>query len=333
MSLKVWGDQPTQFFFELTPEVIFDAVEAVHPKLKCTGRAFALNSMENRVYEVEMASRDDATTVLYVIKFYRPGRWTKEQILEEHEFLKDLGDHELPAVAPVSLSSSTLHEVESTGIYFSLFPKQAGRMLQEMTIENADHIGRLLARLHRIGKSKPSQHRIAITPDTYGVENIEGLRRTKLIPMNHENAYLKLCDEIVKKIQPMFRGIDVHRIHGDCHLGNILFGKDGYFLVDFDDMVVGPPVQDIWLLLPGRDEYSKQILNKLLTSYEVMHDFDDSSLRLMEPLRALRFIHFNAWVAKRWEDPVFKKTFDRFTSDAYWQEQKQILAEQNELIK
>lgn len=336
MSTHAWGDADTQYFFELTPDKILDAVEAAG--FRCTGRCLTLNSLENRVYEVELEIEDkealkSPSDRFRIVKFYRPGRWSKEQILEEHQFLLDLQKSEVPVVAPVPFADgSTLKKIENGNIWYTVFPKAGGRSPDELNDDQLEMIGRLLARLHQVGASGDAPHRIRLDPKTYGRENLDYLLTHKTIPAElaprYRDVVLRICDAS----EPLFEQTPIQRIHGDCHFGNLLFGSSGLYWVDFDDMVRGPTVQDFWLLIPGRDDYSRRQLELMVSAYEEMRDFDRRSLKLIEPLRALRFVHFAAWIAKRWQDPVFPKYFVQFGTPRYWQEQLQDLEEQHELI-
>ena len=321
-------------FFELVPERILGAVEKAG--VKCTGRCLQLNSMENRVYELEIEVDEKniskPSDKFLISKFYRPNRWTKEQILEEHEFLKDLKENEIPVVAPYLFpDSSSLKEQD--GIMFTLFPKQGGRIPDELNTEELLIVGRLLARLHNIGQTKEAPNRLVLDPETYGLSNLDFLIENEIIPTAFENNYEQIVENICEISFPWFEDADYQRIHGDCHHGNILHGNDGFFLVDFDDMLTGPCIQDLWLLCPGRDEDSKQKLETLLEGYQQMKPFDQNSLRLIEPLRALRMVHFSAWIAKRWDDPSFQRTFIEYGTDKYWSEEIQALMECLELMQ
>ncbi len=331
---STWGSSETQYFYQITPEKILDAVEA--GGLRCTGRCLPLNSMENRVYEVELELDEEPATPserFRIAKFYRPGRWTQQQILEEHAFLKDLKDAEIPVVAPQPFSDgSTLHKLPDIDIWYTLFPKMGGRSPDELNDEQLLQIGRLLARMHNVGAAKEAPSRIQLNATTYGVENLKYLIDSKVIPVNVLPRYQKAVEDICKVSEPWFAAAEVQRIHGDCHLGNLLWGSAGLYWVDFDDMVRGPCIQDMWLLLPGRDAYAKRQLNVLLQGYEQMREFDDTTLRLMEPLRALRFVHFSAWISKRWEDPAFPRAFAHYGSPKYWEEQLADMEEQRDLI-
>lgn len=348
--ISAWGEAETKYFYELTPERILSAVEAYG--LRCTGRCLALNSLENRVYEVEVVA-EDASLETYgvetvinqstvssspsehfrIVKFYRPGRWTAAQIREEHQFLLDLVSLEIPVVAPLrSTNGETLLEVPDCQIFYSLFPKIGGRNPQELSDEQLPLIGRLLARLHNCGAVRQAEHRITLSPDSYGRASLKFLLDAKILPPHIETRYADLVNRICDIADPLFEGVATQRIHGDCHLGNLLWGREGPFWVDFDDMVVGPCVQDLWLVVPGRDEQSRWQMSILIEGYEQMREFDHRTLKLIEPLRALRMIHFSGWIAKRAEDPAFSKVFLDFGTERYWSEQITNLQEQLELI-
>ena len=337
-ALATWGDAP-QFFYDLTPGVILDAVEASTNR-RCTGRALALNSMENRVYEIEWDVDSLETPPqtpaerFCIAKFYRPGRWSKEQILEEHQFLLDLVEADIPVVAPMALNDdATLHQEPNSGLYYAVFPKVGGRSPDELAVEEVKRVGRYLGRMHRVGMTRVAKSRVQIGPETYGLSSLAFLKQEKHIPLHLENEYESCVKKICEISAPRFESVAHHRVHGDCHLGNLLFGRQGYFWVDFDDMVVGPAIQDLWLMLPGRYTQERELWDALLSGYETMHEFDDASLKLVESLRALRMIHFSAWIAKRWEDPSFKRAFGTFGQERYWQEQLGALKEQLALVK
>jgi len=319
--------------------VILDAVEASTGK-RCSGRALALNSMENRVYEIEwdeesLDSKPKTPADRFCIaKFYRPGRWSKQQILEEHQFLLDLVEADIPVVAPMVFEDgSTLHEDEKSGLYYAVFPKVGGRSPDELSVEEVTRVGRYLGRMHRVGMTRCADARVHIGPDTYGLASLSFLLQEKHIPPHIQNDYADCVRKICELSAPGFAAATKHRVHGDCHLGNLLFGRGGYFWVDFDDMVTGPAIQDLWLMMPGRYKDERALWDALLRGYETMHEFDDATLKLVEPLRALRMIHFSAWIAKRWEDPAFKRAFGSFGQERYWQDQLAALREQLSLIE
>lgn len=322
-------------FIALSPERILTAVEALG--VRCTGRCLQLNSMENRVFEVEIEVSADESTGnprerFRVVKFYRPGRWSQAQILEEHRYLTELSGAEVPVVAPCQFrDGTTLHQEPTSKIWYTVFPKQGGRNPGEITEEFAPQIGRALARMHAIGSGSDAPNRLRLTPDEYGRSNLQFLLAQKLIHPKVEAIYAKAVEQLCTIIEPLFRDLRLQRIHGDCHMGNLLWA-DGPWFVDFDDMVVGPCVQDFWLLLSGRDDYAKEQLRRILDSYQQLRPFDWSTLRLIEPLRALRYIHYSAWIARRWQDPTFPRAFPEFGTEQYWNGAARDLFEQLNFI-
>ncbi len=323
-STSVWGDAHTRYFYQLTPDRILDAVES-STGTRCTGRALALNSLENRVYELEIELDEppqDPAARFLIAKFYRPGRWSEAQIRDEHAFLLELAEQEIPVVAPIRLiDGETLHKLKDADIWYAVFPKIGGRSPDELNDDQLMQVGRLLARIHNVGAARSSSHRIHLNPATYGLANLRHLLDAKIIPPQIAGAYTEVVERICATSAPLFEATSTHRIHGDCHMGNLLMGRERFFFVDFDDMVTGPAVQDIWLLIPGRDDYARRQLEALLEGYTTMRDFDRQSLRLIEPLRALRFVHFSAWIGRRWQDPSFPRAFPQFGTDSYWNEQ------------
>ncbi len=335
MGDYVWGNTKTQFFFNLTPETILNAIE--NTGFKVTGRCLSLNSMENRVFEVEIDIDDKDVHVpsdrFLVAKFYRPGRWTKEQILDEHNFLLDLKDNEIPVIAPLQINNETLFTDKETNLYYCLFPKRGGRIPQEMSDEQLEITGRLLARIHNVGSIKKAEHRIILNPTSFGRNNLKFILDQKIIPTHLESSYQDLVEEICEIGEPLFKKTEQIRIHGDCHWGNLIVRDEEISFIDFDDMLMGPPVQDIWLVTPGKDAENTRQRNILLAAYETMRDFDNSSLKLVEVLRAFRYIHFSAWIAKRWDDPSFKNAFAHFEDQNYWEVQTNDLRVQLRDIK
>lgn len=336
MNDFAWGNKDTEFFYALTPERILDAVEA-STGLRCTGRTMALNSMENRVYEIEIEMDErpvNPADAFIIAKFYRPGRWSLEQIQAEHTFLANLVEVEIPAVAATPfVDGKTIHKLDDAGIYYTVFPKIRGRSPYELTDQDLQIVGRLLARMHNAGAAGNADCRIKLEPNTYGLGSLTYLLEAKAIPMELESAYKTMVESICQISEPWFAQASYQRIHGDCHLGNLLHGGQGFFWVDFDDMVRGPCVQDLWLLIPGRDEYAKAQWRTLLAAYETMRPFNHAEMKLVEPLRALRFVHFSAWIHKRFKDPAFQRAFSHFGTMQYWQEQLQDLREQLALIQ
>ncbi len=313
-------DARTQFFYELTPERILDAVEAAG--LATTGRCLALNSMENRVYDIEVEPDGPVNSPsdrFRVAKFYRPGRWSREQIRAEHEFLAELAAEEIPVLAPVPLADGdTIGCDDATGILYAVFPRKGGRVPDDLGDEELRRVGRLLARVHAVGARRDAPERIRLDPDSYGWRPLEFLSSSGRLGPAVEAVYRDTVSRLLEAVEPWFDDVAWQRIHGDCHAGNLLWGSDGLFLVDFDDMVRGPCVQDLWLLAAGDDAWSEHRRELLLEGYEQIRDFDRRSLRLVPALRALRMVHFSAWIARRWEDPAFPRVFPDFGDDRYW---------------
>lgn len=338
-----WGEEQTRFFFELTPDRVLEAVESAG--FQCTGRCVSLNSFENRVYDVELETDDGRPPATpsenhRVVKFYRPGRWNYEQLQEEHQFILDLKDAEVPAIAPMEFPEGGTLRQTAAGIWYAVFPKVGGRapsdLQGELGTDRLRWLGRLLGRIHAVGAQREAEHRVRLSPSTYGRANLEYLLQGNWIPLEFQARYQSAVEQICLKVDPWFESTSRHRIHGDCHLGNLLWNDQGPFFLDFDDMVIGPAVQDLWLLLPGRPfgdsspetQTCRSLLETLLEGYEEMRSFDRLSLRLIEPLRALRFVHYSAWIARRWEDPAFPRAFPHFGTHRYWSDSTDDLEEQ-----
>ncbi len=333
-SNKVWGTGETEFFYQLSPDVILDHIDKLG--LKTTGRCLALNSLENRVYEIEIEN-DAAKTAserFVIAKFYRPGRWSREQILEEHEFIFDLHDAEIPVIAPLKFDGESLFETEGNKLFYCLFPKRGGRNPDELNDSMARNLGRLLGRIHLIGRKKPFKHRLALTPETYGSANLDSLLSMSVIPEAFKNGYESLASQFITLIKPHFENVPRQRVHGDCHWGNILYTEtDGFFFIDFDDVVSAPVAQDLWLIIPGRDQEALRLRELFLESYALWSDFPRNQLKLIEALRGLRYLHFDHWIAKRWQDPSFPQAFPHFNTERYWGERINDLREQISLCE
>jgi Ser/Thr protein kinase RdoA (MazF antagonist) len=316
MSSKLsWGAGPTQNFFALTPDRVMEALESqpVQGEFKrCTGYVQQLASFENRVYEIEFEDRTRAVT-----KFYRPGRWNEAQIREEHEFMADLHAAEVPVVIPLAFEreGDTLRQC-ADGLFYCLYPKVGGRQPEDLPREKLQQLGRLIARMHTVGVQRKAQHRIQLTPDNYGGASLRFLLEEKRVGLQIESRFRDVVEAIVEVSRERFEGIPLQRIHGDCHAGNILWNeKLGPFFIDFDDMVVGPAIQDLWLLAPDPES-----LSHLIDGYQQMRDLPAGSTALVECLRALRMIHYATWIAKRYDDPAFQRAFPQFESPKYWEE-------------
>ena len=308
--------EPSVSFHTLTPERVLDAVEA--GGLRCTGRCLPLRAFENRVYEVEL---EDERRL--VVKFYRPGRWSRETILDEHRFLEDLVAAELPVVAPADLGTGqTLNE--TNGIYYAAFPKVRGRTLDELDAEKRRRMGRTIGRMHAIGAARPAPHRRKLDVRFYIHEPLDVLLKGHFVPENLAPRYRDVALRIADAVAKPLAAARVQRIHGDLHWGNILWTPDP-LLVDFDDCMMGPPVQDLWLLASGNTEEARKAREDLIEGYELFREFDRSTLALAEPLRAMRIIHMSGWIAKRWADPSFPPAFPNFKDVRYWMEEYEAL--------
>ncbi len=319
-------------FFALTPERILDAVERYGRR--ATGYALALNSLENRVYEIEL--EDEARVVA---KFYRPGRWSKPAILDEHAFLAELHAAELPVVPPLARDDgTTLDElaVEGGVIYFAVFAKARGRAPEELDEESLRQLGRLVARVHDVGAARRAPARPRLDPATYGEHSLRLLLGddplSGFVPPELRARFAAAGRAIVDACARAWPADDI-RLHADCHRGNLLAGTRGYFFLDFDDFCHGPPVQDLWLLAPGRDDEAERQRALLVEGYEQMRRFDRQSLRLVEPLRALRILRYAAWIAQRWRDPAFQRAFPEWDEPKSWQREVAELEQQRARVE
>lgn len=312
----------SDLFFGLTPDWVIRAVEAAG--FEPTGHTLALHCLENRVYSLRL---EDGSYV--VAKFYRPERWSKEAILEEHHFLFELKEAEIPVVAPIVFEDGqSLHDVE--GISYAVWPRVGGRSPDELSDQQVEILGRLLARIHHVGAVRPAKHRRTLDAGSYAREPLAFLLAKGFLPPRIAPRYRAVVEKIAKLYEGRVRGVPLHRIHGDCHLGNLLFGREGWFFVDFDDFVTGPAVQDIWLLVPGRDEEAARQRELFIEAYQQFRPFDPLWLTLVEPLRAFRYIHYAAWIARRWHDPAFPGVFPHFNTEQYWERETIDLEEQLE---
>jgi Ser/Thr protein kinase RdoA (MazF antagonist) len=325
-SAAVGDSELTGQFFSLTPDRVLDAVEEAGSLT--TGSCYVLNSMENRVFDVEL---EDESRV--IVKFYRPGRWKRDTILDEHRLLGALVDNEIPAVAPLPFPDGDTLKRNRDGIYFALFPRVGGRNPDDLSLEDYRELGRLLGRIHNVAAKANLVHRPAISPATYGTESLELLLGRTSLPPHMADKYRDAVARIVEIGERRYTGVPTHGIHGDCHKGNLLRGRDGFFFLDFDDMGTGPAAQDFWLLLPGRRADSRAELDALVAGYGIFREPHIPSLHLIEVLRPLRYVRYAAWIASRWQDPSFPKAFPEFDSEVYWQNQLNDLYEQLQVLQ
>ena len=317
---------PLHPYSALTPDVILDAVETYG--YRCSGELLPLNSYENRVYRI------GTDTGPLAAKFYRPDRWSDDAILEEHRFTQMLMEHEIPAVAPLTDSSDKTLNTHA-GFRFSLFPWQPGRVPELNHAEEFEIVGRYLGRLHALGQTETFAHRPTLTVAAFGKDAVDYIQQHNFIPMHLEEAYQTLTSQLLDVIHDRFASLPrLHniRLHGDCHLGNLLWIDASPHIVDFDDCRMGPAVQDLWMLLSGEAVEQETQLAHVLKGYLQFCEFDTTQLLLIEPLRTLRMLHYSAWLAKRWDDPAFPMAFPWFNTTRYWEEQILNLREQQALL-
>ena len=320
-------------YSRLTPDVVLDAVESLG--LQADGRLLALNSYENRVYQVGIEVDDGARGQAVVAKFYRPSRWSDAQILEEHAFAAELVEAEIPVVAPLAVAGKTLHRAGD--FRFTVYPRQGGRAAELEDDTVLEWLGRFIGRIHAIGATRPFSHRPVLDIESFGEEPREFLLASGFIPPDLLEPWRQASSLALEGVRAAFaRAGDVGmlRVHGDCHASNVLWTPQtgnavgGPHFVDLDDSRMAPAIQDLWMLVSGdRDSMAHQ-LGKLVRGYEDFREFDDRELQLLEPLRTLRLIHYQAWLARRWDDPAFPMAFPWFNTPRYWQDRVLEMREQ-----
>jgi Ser/Thr protein kinase RdoA (MazF antagonist) len=306
----------------LTPEVVLDACDAAG--FRADGRLAPLNSYENRVYQVWL--EDGSSRVL---KFYRPGRWTPQQIEEEHAFARELAGREIPVVAPAYTGSHG-------GFVFALYPRHGGRTPELDDPKTLEWIGRFIGRIHAAGSASGFRFRESLTPKTFGAEPRAFLLRSEFVPLDLLAAWKAVTEQALMGVDYCYQragGVNNIRLHGDCHPGNILWTEDGPHFVDLDDARMGPAMQDLWMLLSGDRASMNRQLSDVLAGYEDFAELDRRELHLLEALRTLRLIHYSAWVARRWDDPAFPAAFPWFNTQRYWQDRILELREQIALME
>jgi Ser/Thr protein kinase RdoA (MazF antagonist) len=313
-------------FSLLTPDTVLDAIESTG--MRSDGRLLALNSYENRVYQIGM---EDGARL--VAKFYRPERWSDAAILEEHSFVESLFDREIPVVPALNISGKTLHEYN--GFRFSIFPRHGGRAPELDQPNTLEWMGRFIGRIHAVGALSGYRQRPALDIQSFGVEPVDYLLANDFIPPELLEVYRGVTALALDGIRRCFeRAGDVKslRLHGDCHPGNVLWTDKGPHFVDFDDSRTGPAIQDLWMLLSGeRAEQTRQFAD-LLAGYEDFFEFNPREIHLLEALRTLRLIHYSAWIARRWDDAAFPAAFPWFNTQRYWQDRILELREQIALM-
>lgn len=300
-------------FDSLSPDLVIDAVESTG--VVSDARILALNSYENRVYQVGLEEGEPL-----VAKFYRPGRWSDAQILEEHAFSHELADLDIPVVAPLrDAAGRTLHEFG--GFRFSVFPRRGGRSPDLESDENLRVMGRFLGRLHKVGALRPFRHRHSLNIEDFAEGSADFLLRAGFIPDDLRPAYESLARDLVARLRRTFAEVLPPRrirLHGDCHMGNVLWRDGVPHFVDFDDTMMGPAIQDLWMLLSGSRDRRAAQLRVLIDGYNEFHRFDPAELPLIEALRSMRIMHYSAWLARRWDDPAFPRSFPWFNTGNYW---------------
>jgi Ser/Thr protein kinase RdoA (MazF antagonist) len=314
----------------LTPDVVLAALDSVGPRTD--GRLLALNSFENRVYQIGVEDAG-APPSSVVAKFYRPARWTDAQILEEHAFVAELAEREIPVVAPLVLNGKTLNE--HAGFRFAVYARRGGRTPELEDPKTLEWLGRFIGRIHAVGAVKPFAERPALDIESFGIEPRDWLLAHGFIPPDLLEAWKSVVAQALLGVRRCYERageIRAIRLHGDCHAGNVLWTDDGPHFVDFDDARSGPAVQDLWMLLAGDRAAMTLQLADVLAGYEDFAEFDARELYLVEALRTLRLVHYSAWLARRWDDPAFPAAFPWFNTQRYWQDRILELREQIALM-
>ncbi len=317
-------------FADLTPDCVLDALYSVG--LQCDGRLLALNSYENRVYQIGI---EDSSPL--VAKFYRPGRWSDAALLEEHAFVAELAAQEIPVVPALVLDGKTLNQFG--GYRFAVFPRQSGRPPELDDPNTLEWMGRFIGRIHALGALKPFVARPMLDVVSFGEQARDYLLEHRFIPDDLLAAWHSVVDQALGRVRHCYEragAVRVLRLHSDCHMGNVLWTEDaknsGPHFVDFDDARMGPAVQDLWMLLSGNHAEMNLQLSYVLEGYRDFFDFDPRELHLVEALRTLRLIHYSAWIAQRWNDPAFPAAFPWFNTQRYWQDRILELREQIALM-
>lgn len=314
-------------FDHLVPDTMLNAVENALG-MRMSGLATPLPSYINRVYEVQSIAGER-----FIPKFYRPGRWSRQALQDEHDFVLECATAEIPVIAPLKLADGqTIHEAD--GIYFTIFPKRFGRQLEINTDEDWIRVGRLMGRVHIVGSQKDAPARTDIHPASSTAEHIAHLLDNGFVTPKQQHDFDDVTSRILDLIVELFDDVEFIRIHGDCHCGNLLDRPgEGIMIIDFDDMMVGPPIHDLWLLLPDHAEKCQREIELLLKGYNQFRDFEDHTIMLIEPLRAMRIIYYLAWCSRQINDFKFRSTYPEWGTDAFWQREINDLSNQLQIIK
>lgn len=311
-------------FQTLHPDTIMDAL--FEQGIRVDSGLTPLNSYENRVYQFQDEDRQR-----FVVKFYRPERWSVDQILEEHQFAIELLEDEVPVAAPLAFNGQTL--LSHQGFHYAIFPSVGGRQFEADNIDQMEAVGRYLGRLHLTGRKRPFTWRPTIGLDEYLVEPRKLFEYAQLIPSGQKAAFLKATDALIVAVTDRWHtNFDMLRLHGDCHAGNILW-REGPLFVDLDDSRNGPAIQDLWMLLNGDKAEQRMQLESIIEAYEEVNEFEISEIELIEPLRAMRLVYYLAWLMRRWDDPAFPKNFPWLTGEDYWQRQTATFIEQAKILQ
>ncbi|MGK0739289.1 serine/threonine protein kinase [Yokenella regensburgei] len=311
-------------FQTLHPDTIMDAL--FEQGIRVDSGLTPLNSYENRVYQFQDEDRHR-----YVVKFYRPERWSAAQILEEHQFALELVQDEVPVAAPLIFDNQTL--LTHQGFYYAVFPSLGGRQFEADNLDQMEWVARYLGRLHQTGRKKPFMARPEIGVKEYLIEPRELFETATLIPSGLKADFLSATDKLIDAVMGQWHGrFNTLRLHGDCHAGNILW-RDGPLFVDLDDARTGPAIQDLWMLLNGDKAERRMQLEVIIEAYEEFSAFNSDELTLIEPLRAMRLVYYLAWLLRRWEDPAFPKNFPWLTGEDYWRGQTATFLEQVKVLQ
>jgi Ser/Thr protein kinase RdoA (MazF antagonist) len=311
-------------FQTLHPDTIMDAL--FEQGIRVDSGLTPLNSYENRVYQFQDEDRHR-----YVVKFYRPQRWSAEQIREEHQFAHELMNDEVPVAAPLEFNGQTL--LTHQGYYYAVFPSLGGRQFEADSLDQMEWVARYLGRLHQTGRKKRFTHRPSIDVNEYLIEPRNVFERSTLIPSGLKAAFLNATDSLIEAVMAHWHTrFDLLRLHGDCHAGNILW-RDGPLFVDLDDARNGPAVQDLWMLLNGDKAERRMQLETIVEAYEEFSEFNTDEIALIEPLRAMRMVYYLAWLIRRWDDPAFPKNFPWLTGEDYWHRQTLTFIEQVKVLQ
>ncbi len=311
-------------FQTLHPDTIMDAL--FEQGIRVDSGLTPLNSYENRVYQFQ-----DEDRRRFVVKFYRPQRWSAEQIQEEHQFALDLVADDIPVAAPLKFNNQTL--LTHQGFYFAVFPSLGGRQFEADNIDQMEWVARYLGRIHQTGQKSAFTARPGIGIQEYLLEPRQVFETSTLIPSGLKAQFLAATDGLINAVIPRWdNNVQTLRLHGDCHAGNILW-RDGPLFVDLDDARMGPAIQDLWMLLNGDKAEQRMQLETIIEAYEEFSSFDSDEIALIEPLRAMRFVYYLAWLIRRWDDPAFPRNFPWLTGEDYWRNQISAFIEQVKVLQ